>query len=753
MISERSNPVPIYSQRRGITIPLTDQWHRIGLSAVLVLATILNFYGLDREGYGNTYYAAAVRSMMQNWHAFFFNSLDPAGFVTLDKPPLGFWLQVLSAKIFGFNGVALMLPQAVAGVLSVALLYLLVAKSFGRVAGLIAALALAIMPISVVANRNNIVDSTLVFAVLLGAWAVTRAVETGKLRWLLLSAVFVGLGFNIKMLEAYLVVPAFGLMYLVGAKTGVRRELGDDLVDLPLRRGLSVWRRMAHLVVAGAVLLIVSLSWVTAVDLTPASQRPWVGSTTTNSALDLAVGYNGLQRLTGNSSVGGRNRAGSVPGGTGAGATGTSGDTGIHVTAPSGGTSGPGGNGGGPGGVTENGPTGPLRLLNAELGPQVSWFLPLAIVGFFIAAWQTRRRRNLDLRQASVAMWSMWLLTCAVFFSVAGFYHTYYLVMIAPAIAALAGIGAVSLWRLYRQSDSLVWWLLPATLGVLAFVQIHVLGDFPTWSRWLDPLIVAGTVVAGLALVLARVLPRVSMRLALPLAALGALVLLAAPATWSVTSVQAANTGIIPRAGPAVAGNAFGAGGFRPGTGNFRVPGGNGAPGGASGPPPAGSFAPPPGGSGASQPPAGFGPPPGATGFGGPPGVAGGRGGGPRNESVNKKLLAYLEQHQGKATYLFGTPSAGTAEAYIIATGKAVMAMGGFTGSDPILTSSRLATLVKTGTLRYFLTGGFGGPGGGSNGTSSWIQAHCTAVPSSRYASSTSSMGDAGTLYDCGAAK
>jgi 4-amino-4-deoxy-L-arabinose transferase-like glycosyltransferase len=286
MISESLNPARPRAVGRGITISIGQYWNRLPLFAILLLATILDFFGLSREGYSNTYYAAAVRSMLQSWHAFFFNSLDSAGFVTIDKPPLGFWLQAASAKLFGYSGVALMLPQALAGVCSVALLYYLVSRIFGKPAGLIAALALAITPISVVANRNNIVDSTLVFAVLLGAWAVSRAVETGKLRWLLLCAIFVGLGFNIKMLQAFLVLPACGLMYLVGVRIGWRR-------------------RLVHLFLATVMLLVVSLSWVTAVDLTPASQRPWFGSTTNNSALSLAIGYNGLQRLTGNSSVGG----------------------------------------------------------------------------------------------------------------------------------------------------------------------------------------------------------------------------------------------------------------------------------------------------------------------------------------------------------------------------------------------------------------------------------------------------------------
>ncbi|HEX6509308.1 MAG TPA: glycosyltransferase family 39 protein, partial [Chloroflexota bacterium] len=360
-----------------MTISLHDQWHRIGLFAIVALSAVLNFVGLSKEGYNNEYYAAAVKSMSLSWHNFFFNSFDPGGFVTIDKPPLGFWFQVASVKLFGFNGVALLIPQALAGVLTVTLLYHLVARTFGRSAGLISALALAITPISVVTARNNTIDSTLVLAVLLGAWTVLKAAETGKLRWLLLCAVFVGLGFNIKMLEAYLVVPAFGLVYLLGTRK-------------------SIWRRLATLALAVVVLLAVSLSWAAAVDFTSAANRPWVDSTTTNSEISLAIGYNGLQRLTGNHSI-----------------------SSSSLTATSNNGGGPGGNGG-PGGVGENGPTGVLRLLNTQLGSQIGWFLPLAIIGLVVALWQSRPRfKILDERQRSLLLWGVWLLTTGAFFSVA----------------------------------------------------------------------------------------------------------------------------------------------------------------------------------------------------------------------------------------------------------------------------------------------------------------------------------------------
>jgi 4-amino-4-deoxy-L-arabinose transferase-like glycosyltransferase len=268
-------------------------WRRVALGAVMLLSIFMNFFQLGQNGYGNLYYAAGVKSMADNLHNFFFVSFDPGGFVTIDKPPLGFWLQTLSSKIFGFTPFSIFLPQAVCGVLAVLLLYYLVQRHFGFVAGLVAALALAVSPISVVTDRNNTIDGTLALVILLAAWAVIHAAETGKLRWLLLSGVFVGLGFNVKMAEAYLVVPALGLTYLLCAPR-------------------TIWTRIWHLLLVAVVMFAISISWALAVDLTPVAQRPYVGSTQDNSELSLAFGYNGLSRLHigGNNGFGGRNRAG-----------------------------------------------------------------------------------------------------------------------------------------------------------------------------------------------------------------------------------------------------------------------------------------------------------------------------------------------------------------------------------------------------------------------------------------------------------
>src|SRR5215467_3594929 len=354
-------------------------WHKLALGGIMLISIFMNFFQLGQNGFGNLYYASGIRSMLDNWHNFFFVSYDPGGFVTIDKPPLGFWLQVASAKLLGFTPFSVFLPQALAGVLSVLVLYYLVRRHFGVVAGLLAALALAISPISVLTNRNNTIDSTLVLVMLLGAWAVLRAAESGKLRWLLLCAVFVGLGFNIKMLEAYLVVPAYGLLYLLAAPR-------------------SIWTRVWHLALALLLLLVISFSWALAVDLTPASQRPHVGSTQDNSEISLALGYNGLQRLLGLGGMPGTTKSSSGPvliGGNGA--------------QPEGNTAAPGGFGGTPS---------PLRLFTQPIGGQIGWLLPLAIFGMIALVQFRRPRPQSDRTLQALILWGMWLLTMGIFFSV-----------------------------------------------------------------------------------------------------------------------------------------------------------------------------------------------------------------------------------------------------------------------------------------------------------------------------------------------
>ena len=469
-------------------------WYGPALCAVLVLALFLDLFRLGERGYSNLYYAAAVRSMLLNWHNFFFVSFDPGGFVAIDKPPVGFWLQVVSAKIFTFSSWSLLLPQALAGVCSVAVLAYLVRRISGPFAGLVAGLTLALMPISVVTNRTNDVDSLLVLTVLCATWAIIVATETGRLRFLLLGAAIIGLGFNIKMLEAYLVVPALALLYLLCA---------------PLRLSTKI----LHLALAGVVLLAVSLCWIIAVDLTPAALRPYVGSSGYNSEMSLAFGYNGLTRIFGFSSL--------------QSAFSTTPTQGMAL-------------------ITANdvGDPGPLRLLNRQLGSQVSWLLPLALAGILAVAWQRRPRLRSD--RQGILLWGTWFVTSAVFFSVSAFFHAYYMVMMAPALCALVGIGLAAMW-----SDRPNWrgLLLPIAFIATLLVQVDVLLPFPMWSRFLIPIVGGMVVLVAVLLVATRFLFRTQMqRSALVAVGLGALLL--APTVWSILPVLGAYNEAFPMAGP-----------------------------------------------------------------------------------------------------------------------------------------------------------------------------------------------------------
>jgi 4-amino-4-deoxy-L-arabinose transferase-like glycosyltransferase len=646
-------------------------WHRLALGGVMLISLFMNFYQLGQNGFGNFYYAAAIRSMLDSWHNFLFVSFDPGGFVSIDKPPLGFWLQAASARIFGFTPFSIFLPQGLAGVLSVLLLYYLVRRHFGVVAGLLAAVALAISPISVLTNRNNTIDSTLVLVMLLGAWAVLRAAESGKLRWLLLCAVFVGLGFNIKMLEAYLVVPAYGLLYLLAA---------------PRR----IWVRIGHLALASLLMLTISLSWAGAVDLTPAASRPYVGSSQNNSEISLALGYNGIQRLLGQFGFGGNNASSNSSGNTFRQFQPPSSNSGTFTgNFPQTGTGGPSqppqglgsGNSGGDGsstGMFNTGNPGLLRLFNEPLGGQIVWLFPMALLGMLALAWQRRPRFWQDRQQHSLILWGGWLLTMAVFFSVANFFHQYYLSTFAPAICALFGIGVVVMWKDYRRSG---WrgWLLPLALMLTALEQIHIIVSDPSWGMWLIPLIAIPCVLAAVILFVARLIPRLRLNPRILVSAFGIalLALMLTSAVWSAIPVLADETSSLPVAGA---------------IGHFS--------GGLRG-----------------------------------------------NSTSDTALIRYLEAHKGSAKYLVAVASSNEADSTILATNEPVMAMGGFSGSDPILTTTQLAALVKSGTVRYFLINGSGdsGPGGSSQSALiTWIEQHGTVVSSSHWQSSSTSSASSG---------
>jgi 4-amino-4-deoxy-L-arabinose transferase-like glycosyltransferase len=434
---------------------------RTALTVIVVLAGVLHFANLDRLGYVNHYYTAAIVSMLKSWHNFFFLAAEPGGAVSVDKPPLGLWIQAASASILGINSLGLLLPEILAGLASIIVLYHLVRRFFGIMAGLIAALALALTPIVIATDRNNTMDSLLILTLLLAAWAFIKAAETTKLRFLMVGVTLVGIGFNIKMLEAFLLLPAFYGLYFLGSSE-------------------RVWRKAGKLMLASVLLLAISLSWVTIVDLTPANQRPYVGSSGDNNEMSLIAGYNGVDRLLGMFGRGRTAQAGGF-GRRGFQASGQNNNGGISSFNPgippggmiNGRFSFQVGNSGTTSGSVDMGQTGIFRLFIPPLSKNVSWLLPFGITGAILLFARSRLRWPITSQHQSFVLWGGWLVTGGIFFSIAQFFHEYYLSILGPPIAALVGIGAVQFWELRKQNPwtaSIL--LLVTTAGTLGFQML-----------------------------------------------------------------------------------------------------------------------------------------------------------------------------------------------------------------------------------------------------------------------------------------
>jgi 4-amino-4-deoxy-L-arabinose transferase-like glycosyltransferase len=472
-------------------------WAAVGLAGVVAVAAFLRLYDLGQNGYANEYYAAAVKSMLTGWHDFFFVSFDAGGFVSVDKPPLGLWTQAAFAKAFGFSGTNVILPQALAGTASVVVLYALVRRSFAPAAALLAAFALAVAPVSVAVDRDNMLEPLLVLTLLLAAWCCLRATESGRVSWALLTGLLLGLAFEIKTMQALIVLTVFALVFLWGAD-------------------LSWPRRALHLALATLVLVPVALVWAVAVDLTPEDSRPWVGGSESNSAFDLMLGYNGLGRLSGgdNNTI-------------------TLGGPGAPSFNPS---------------LFDGGTPGALRLFDERLAAQVMWLLPLAAAGV-LAAWRGPLLSRLDPARQQLVLWSGWIAVHVAVFSYAeGIFHGYYVALIAPAIAALVGIGLIAMWQRYREGG---WrgWLLPAALLATGAFQLYVLSDFRSWNGWLSVLCGAGAVSAALVLALGKLRPD-WWRVSLVAAGAGVVALFAAPIAWAVSPLLGPGNGVFPMAGP-----------------------------------------------------------------------------------------------------------------------------------------------------------------------------------------------------------
>ncbi|MGB8220244.1 MAG: glycosyltransferase family 39 protein [Methanoregula sp.] len=709
------------------------------LAGILVVSAFLNIWNIWNQGLTNTFYAAAVKSTLVNPAAGFFNSFDPAGFVTVDKPPVGLWVQAAFAAVLGFKGWVLVLPQALAGIGSVALIYFIVARPFGKPAGLVAALALAVTPILVAVSRNGTMDTQLIFVLLLAVWAVLRATRERSLSWLLVSVCLIGIGFNIKMIQAFVVVPAVLVIYFLGT------------TDFSFRK------RALHLGIAVLVLLAVSLSWAVAVDMVPANERPYIGGSGDNTVLGLIINYNGLERL----GLENRGMPGMADGTrdqrtgairedepqTGSGARAAGVNPYEDQGAAQGGAAGGMANGEGTPGIT--------RFFGETLAGQFSWLLPLALIG--LLAW-VRRPASLTLKgfedvgiagEQGLTLIAMllWLVPGLLFFSfTTAFGHTYYIATIAPPLAALVGIGAVAMYREYLTEGWKGWILIGAVL-ITGLLQALFLSYDAAWSGLLIPFVLFGTIVCTGILASLKVRKNaVSHNGQKYIAVIALGLLFVAPFVWSCTPlIYGSNQGV---AGPPAARIGGGSGyGTDRGLGTGNIPGTN-----------AGRL---------TQDFSGRERLSGAGNASYASGYASGRGAfsltGTGNTS-DTRLVDYLLSHTTNETWILAVPSSQTGANLIIETGKPVMSIGGFSGSDRILNITSLETLIQEGKVRYFLTSGSAGVGGGMNagnsGIFSWVSSHCTAVDlSSGNETGMNTTGIAGagsqtsgSLYDCAGA-
>lgn len=585
------------------------RWWRAAFATLLILTAAFWTIGLSRNGWANAFYSAAVQAGANSWKAFLFGSSDAANAITVDKPPAALWPMEISARIFGVNSWSIQLPQVLLGVASVALLYVIVKKRFGFAAGMIAGSALALTPVATLMFRFNNPDALLVFLMIAAVWALLRAVDDGRTRWLVLCGALLGVGFLTKQLQVMLVVPGLALAYLIAGPPRLRVRLAQLIAGLGAMVAAAGW-------------------WVLLVEVSPKDDRPYIGGSENNSFLDLTFGYNGLGRLLGGDS--------NLPGGGGPGP------------------------GGPPGGPSPFGQAGITRMFTGESGGQISWLLPAALILLVTGLILYRRQPRTDADRAQYMVWGGWLIgTAGVFSFMSGLYHDYYTVALAPAVAALVGIGAADLWR--RRDN--VW--ARATLasavvvtGAWAWVLLGRTPDFVPWLRWV---ILAAAAVSAIGVGIGTVpdwrVP-VLQRWAGAMAVVAAL---AGPLAYSIQTVSTSHTGGVITAGPQI-----------PGAGVARMLA-----------------------AGSDESPA-------------PPG---------RSETrVSDELLQRLTEDAESFTWAAAVPGSTEAGYYQLASDQPVMALGGFGSADPAPTLAQFQAYVAEGRIHYYIPStGLGLPKLGSN--------------------------------------
>ncbi|MFD5410926.1 ArnT family glycosyltransferase [Streptomyces nojiriensis] len=700
------------------------RWELPSLAGLLIATAVLLLWDLGSSGYANSFYSAAVQAGSESWKAFFFGSSDAGNSITVDKPPASLWPMMLSVRLFGLGSWQILVPQALMGVATTGVLYAAVRRQFGPGAGLLSGAAFALTPVAALMFRFNNPDALLTLLLTVTVYCVLRALDGARTRWLVWAGVAVGFAFLTKTLQAFVILPPLALLYAVCAPVRLRKRLGQ-------------------LLLAGLAMVVAGGWWVAVVELWPASSRPYIGGSQNNSFLELTLGYNGLGRINGNEtgSVGGGGR-----GGAGAGA-----------------------GGGGGGGWGE---TGIDRLFSGNIGGQIAWLLPAALVllvAGLLITWRARRATDsLEgmARAAFLAWGGSMLITAVVFSYMQGIFHEYYTVALAPFVAALIGMGAAVLWEERGGKAAAI--TLSGTLALTAVWSFVLLGRATGYLPWLRWAVLVGGLLAAVALPFAA---RAGRRALQATAALGVAAALAGPFAYCLTTVSTAHTGSIVTAGPAVAGGRGGPGGMMGGpggpggTGGFgeRLQDGQGRQGGM---PNGGRQG---GGQQGGMPPQGAMPqggmPQGGTAPGGMPqggvpqgqgGAGAGRGGerfggggqgGPGGLLNGARVSAEAEKAltTGADEYTWAAAAIGSqnAASYQLASGVPVMPIGGFNGSDPSPTLEQFQKYVRDGKIHWFIGqstgagdaeggmtggGGRGGPGGPGGGTSTeietWIKAN-----------------------------
>jgi 4-amino-4-deoxy-L-arabinose transferase-like glycosyltransferase len=590
---------------------------RLGLAGLLTVTTILYLWDLGASGWASSFYSAAVEASTKNWMSFLFGSFDSSNFITIDKPPASLWVMDLSARIFGVNAWSILVPQALEGVACVAILYFTVRRVFGCTAAFIAGAAMAATPVAALMFRFNKPDALLLLLLVAAAYAMIRALETGSTRWLALAGLLVGTGFITKMLQAFLVLPAFLLVYLCFGPNRIQRRLVQVLAAL-------------------ATLIVASGWWVALVTIWPVSARPYIGGSQNNSELNLIFGYNGFGRLTGN-------------------------ETGSVTTS----------------GVSAKSATGWDRLFLPGMGGDISWLIPAALIAIVAILWLRWHAPRNDLLRAVGLLWAGCLLVTDLTFSLSqGIIHPYYTVALAPAVAALVGIGATLLWR----ARHLIWARILLTAGVLATTWWSwvLLDRIPSWL----PLLRVGIVVVGLVAALGIVvLPRLPRQGRFAVAAVALASCLAGTGAYTVATAARPHAGALPTVGPVVATTLSSTGGRKePRKKSFEV--------------------------------------------------------GTRSRSfsgllnsgtASAALTAALKNDASDYKWVLATVAGQNAAGYQLAADEPVMAIGGFNGTDPAPTLAQFKAIVRAHEIHYFIGADFSGSGTGSNDAEKiaiWVEAN-----------------------------